>query len=64
MGAVEVQFLWAWYLVRVKKIRENSDRGEMVNQAIVIGILAVIAITVGAILMAKAKAAANNVKVQ
>ncbi len=60
----EVQFLWAWYQVQARKIREDNDRGEMINTAIVVGILAVIGITVGVILMTKAKSAANNIKTQ
>ena len=36
----------------------------MINTAIVIGILAVIAIGVGAILMTKARTAANNIQTQ
>ncbi len=43
---------------------ENPDRGEIVNAAIVIGVLAAGAIMVGAILIAKAKSAATNVKTQ
>jgi hypothetical protein len=61
----EVQLLWAWFTVQSRKIREeNPDRGEMINTAIVVGILAVIGITVGLILMNKAKGAANNIKTQ
>lgn len=62
---VEVQLLWAWFTVRVQKMREeNPDRGEMINTAIVVGVLAVIGLAVGAILMTKAKTAANNIKTQ
>ena len=62
---VEVQMLWAWFHVQSRKIREdNPDRGEMINSAIVIGVLAAIAIVVGAILLTKAKTAANNIKTQ
>jgi hypothetical protein len=62
---VEVQLLWAWFTVRARAVRqENPDRGEMVNTAIVIGVLAVIAITIGVILMTKAKSAANNIQTQ
>lgn len=61
----EVQLIWAWFHVQARKIREeNPDRGEMINTAIVVGILAVIAITVGLILMTKATGAANNIKTQ
>ncbi len=60
---VEVQLLWAWFTVRARAVREDHpDRGEMINTAIVVGILAVIGITVGLILMNTAKSAANNIK--
>ena len=62
---VEVQLLWAWFTVRARQVREDHpDRGEMINTAIVVGILAVIAVTVGLLLMNKAKDAANKIKVQ
>jgi hypothetical protein len=62
---VEVQLLWAWFTARARAVREeHPDRGEMINTAIVVGILAVIAIAVGLILMTKAKAAANNIQTQ
>ena len=67
MNAVstEVQLLWAWFTVRARAVREdNPDRGEMINTAIVVGILAVIAVTVGIILMTKATSAANNIQTQ
>lgn len=62
---VEVQLLWAWFTARARAMREeHPDRGEMINTAIVVGVLAVIAIAVGLILMTKAKSAANNIKTQ
>ena len=62
---VEVQLLWAWFTARARAVREeHPDRGELINTAIVVGILAVIAVAVGLILMNKAKTAANNIKTQ
>lgn len=62
---VEVQLVWAWFTVRARVVRqEHPDRGEMINTAIVVGVLAVIGIAVGLILMTKAKSAANNIQTQ
>jgi len=57
--------VWMFFVGKANQLRdENPDRGEIVNAAIVIGVLAAGAIIVGAILIAKAKSAATNVKTQ
>ncbi len=57
--------VWMFFVAKANQLREeNPDRGEIVNAAIVIGVLAAGAIIVGAILIAKAKSAATNVKTQ
>jgi len=56
--------MWVHVFVGGVLSNENPDRGEIVNAAIVIGVLAAGAIMVGAILIAKAKSAATNVKTQ
>lgn len=62
---VQIQLVWAWFSARVDEVREqDGDRGEIVNTAIVIGLLAAAAIIVGAILLTKAITAANNVQTQ
>lgn len=62
---VQLQMVWMFFVARANRLREeNPDRGEIVNAAIVIGVLAAGAIIVGAILITKAKDAANNVKTQ
>ena len=61
----QLQMVWMFFVARANQLREeNPDRGEIVNAAIVIGVLAAGAIIVGAILITKAKSAANNVKTQ
>lgn len=61
----ELQMVWMFCVAKANQLRdENPDRGEIVNAAIVIGVLAAGAIIVGAILIAKAKSAATNVKTQ
>jgi hypothetical protein len=61
----ELQMVWMFFVGKANQLRdENPDRGEIVNAAIVIGVLAAGAIMVGAILIAKAKSAATNVKTQ
>jgi hypothetical protein len=62
---VQIQMVWAWFSARIEAVREqDGDRGEIVNTAIVIGLLAAAAIIVGAILLTKATSAANNVQTQ
>lgn len=61
----QLQMVWMFFVAKANQLRgENPDRGEIVNAAIVIGVLAAGAIIVGAILITKAKSAANNVKTQ
>jgi len=61
----ELQMVWMFFMAKANQLRdENPDRGEIANAAIVIGVLAAGAIIVGAILIAKAKSAATNVKTQ
>jgi len=61
----ELRMVWMFFVAKANQLRdENPDRGEIVNAAIVIGVLAAGAIIVGAILIAKAKSAATNVKTQ
>jgi len=65
MMVQELQMVWMFFVAKANQLRdENPDRGEIVNAAIVIGVLAAGAIIVGAILIAKAKSAATNVKTQ
>ncbi len=46
----ELQMVWMFFVGKANQLRdENPDRGEIVNAAIVIGVLAAGAIIVGAI---------------
>ncbi len=59
---VQIQLVLAWFAAKADELREQDpDRGEIVNTAIVIGVLAAGAIVVGAILIVKATTAANNI---
>jgi len=61
----ELQMVWMFFVAKADQLRdENPDRGEIVNTAIVIGLLAAGAIIVGALLIGKAKSAAQNVRTQ
>lgn len=61
----ELQMVWMFFVAKADQLREeNPDRGEIVNTAIVIGVLAAGAIIIGAILIGKAKSAADRVKTQ
>jgi hypothetical protein len=65
---IEIHLLWAWAATRVRDLeqerRENPDRGEVLPWVIITALLAAAAITVVAIIVAKAKSTANNVKTQ
>jgi hypothetical protein len=64
----EINMIWAWLQTRryelLKEVREGSDRGEIVQTAIMIGLFAAATIVIVGILVAKAKDAANSVKTQ
>ena len=65
---MEIQFVWAWVQSRrallTRSRREEPDRGDIVQTAIIVGLFAAAAITIIAILVSKATKAANNVKTQ
>jgi hypothetical protein len=65
---IEIQLLWAWVANHVRDVQrgrhENSDRGEVLPWVIITALLAAAAIAIVAIIVAKAKSTANNVKTQ
>lgn len=64
----EFRMVWAWLQTKryelLKEAREGSDRGEIVQTAIMIGLFAAATLVIVGILVAKAKDAANGVKTQ
>ncbi len=60
----EIQMAWYWLQARVEPIRQNPERGDIVQTAIMIGLFAAGAIVVVGILVGKANQAANSVKIK
>ncbi len=58
----ELQFLWAWATARTELVRQDGDRGEIVQTVVIIAAFVAAAILIVAILVTKATSAANNVK--
>jgi len=65
---VEIRMVWAWVQSRAREVqqsnRQDPDRGDIVQTAIIVGLFAAAAILIVGILVAKAKSAADNVKTQ
>jgi hypothetical protein len=61
---IEIQVLCAWLGARVRDRRTKRDRGEVLPWVIITALLAAAAIAIVAIIVAKAKSTANNVKTQ
>lgn len=61
---IEIQVLCAWLGARVRDLRVQRDRGEVLPWVIITALLAAAAIAIVAIIVAKAKSTANNVKTQ
>jgi hypothetical protein len=61
---IEIQVLCAWLGARVRDLRTQRDRGEVLPWVIITALLAAAAIAIVAIIVAKAKSTANNVKTQ
>jgi hypothetical protein len=54
----------AWLAARVAELRENDDRGDIVQTVIIVAAFAAAAILIVGILVAKATSAANSVETQ
>ena len=61
---IEIQVLCAWLSAHVRDLRTHRDRGEVLPWVIITALLAAAAIAIVAIIVAKAKSTANNVKTQ
>jgi hypothetical protein len=57
----EIQMMWLFLQARLEPMRENRERGDIVQTAIMIGLFAAGAIAVVAILVKKATDAANKI---
>lgn len=61
----EMTLVTAWMMARIHAVREsNKDRGDIVQVVVIIGLFVAAAIIIVAILVAKAKGAANKVHTQ
>ena len=60
----EIRMLWAWGAARAELMREDDERGEIVQTVVIIAAFVAAAIIIVAILVTKATDAANNVKTQ
>jgi hypothetical protein len=62
---VQIRMVWAWSMARVTAVREEDpERGELLPWVIITALLAAAAIAIVAIIVAKAKTTATNVKTQ
>ena len=64
MLQTEMALIVAWVSSRARAVRENKDRGDIVTVVVIIALFVAAAILIVAILVAKAKSAANKVKTQ
>ena len=60
----EIRLIWAFTLLRLAQIREDPDRGELVPWVIITAGLAAAALVILAVVVGKAKAAADNIQLQ
>ncbi|MCW2541282.1 MAG: hypothetical protein JWN95_3007 [Frankiales bacterium] len=60
----ELRLLWAWAATRAELVREDAERGEIVQTVVIIAAFVIAAIAIVAILVTKATSTANNVKTQ
>ena len=60
----EIRLIWAFTLLRIARLREEPDRGELVPWVIITAGLAAAAIILVAIVVAKARSVADNINLQ
>jgi hypothetical protein len=63
-----IHMIIAWTVAQIheqhRQAREHPERGDIVQTVIIIGLFAAAAITIVAVLVAKAKSTADNVQTQ
>ena len=60
----EIRLLWAFTLLRIAQLREDPDRGELVPWVIITAGLAAAALIILAVVVSKARAAADRIQLQ
>ena len=60
----EIRLIWAYTLLRLAKLREDPDRGELVPWVIITAGMAAAALLILAVVVSKVKSAADNIQLQ
>ena len=60
----EIRLIWAFTLLRLARLREEPDRGELVPWVIITAGMAAAALIILAVVVAKVRAAADNIQLQ
>ena len=60
----EIRLIWAFTLLRIARLREEPDRGELVPWVIITAGLAAAALIILAVIVTKAKSAADSIQLQ
>ncbi len=60
----EIRLIWAFTVLRIARIREDGDRGELVPWVIITAGLAAAALLILAVVVAKVKDAADRIQLQ
>ena len=66
MVRMELEMVRAWVIDRIRQLRnDDSDRGNMTSETVIwIAVIVVAAIAIGAIIVAKITAKANEINLQ
>ena len=60
----EIRLIWAFTLLRLAKVRQDPDRGELVPWVIITAGMAAAALLILAVVVSKVKSAADNIQLQ
>jgi hypothetical protein len=60
----EIRLIWAFTMLRIAKLREDPDRGELVPWVIITAGMAAAALLILAVVVSKVKSAADNIQLQ